>query len=91
MAVVDGRIEGVAMRGDALLGQVRISPVLEEQLHDLEMPPGGGVLQRRAGTDVVRHVLRDAVRQRGVLIQQLPDTFQVADARGRADVDVGTA
>ncbi len=91
MAVVDGRIEGVAMRCDALLGQVRIGPALEEQLDDLEMTPGGGVLQRGAGTDVVRHVFRDAVRQRGISVQQLSDTSQVADARGRADIYVGAA
>lgn len=91
MTVVDGRIESVAMGRDALLGQVRISPSLEEQLDDLEMSPGGRVLQWGAGTDVVRHVLRDSARQRGILIQQLSDTFQVADACGRADVYVGPA
>ena len=44
VTVIDRRIEGVAVRGDALLGQVRIGPTLKEQPYNLEMSSGGRVL-----------------------------------------------
>ena len=62
VAAVDGRVERVAVRCDAFLGQVRIGAAFEQQPDDLDVPAGGGVLQRRAGAE---DVVGDAVGERG--------------------------
>ena len=76
---------------DALLGQIRIGAAFEQQLYNVDMPAGGGVLQRRTGAYIVGHVFGDAVGQRRVLIEQLCHSFQIADACGRANVYVCAA
>ena len=52
------------------------------------MPPGGGILQRRAGTDVISDVCRQTVGQGRVLIEQRLHALQIADAGRRADIDI---
>src|SRR5579871_3660591 len=55
------------------------------------MSAGGSVLQRRTGTEVIRDVIRDAVGQRRILIEERFYPLQIANARGRANVHSGTA
>ena len=88
MPVGDRRIERVTVWRDAHFRQIRVSTAVQQEPYDLDMPPGGGILERRAGANVVRDVFRNAVGQRGILIEECFHSFQIADARSRANVDV---
>ena len=91
MAVVDGRVERVTVRHDALFGQIRIGAVLEEQLHDLEVPADSRILERRAAASVVGVVVIYAIGERWILVQERAHAREVPLEGGHADIDVRAA
>src|SRR5207302_7251578 len=76
---------------DAFFRKIGIGAALEQQLYDFDMSTGGRVAERRAGARVVGHVVRGAVGERGVAIEQLCYALDIADVRGRANVAVRAA
>ena len=43
VSVVDGRVERFSFRRELLLGQIRVSAVIEKQLHDVHASDRGGI------------------------------------------------
>ena len=79
------------MRRDPLLGLIGIGAVLEEQLHDLEVPADRRVLERRAAAGVARVVVIDAIRQRWILSEERAHAREIALEGGHPDVYVRAA
>src|SRR5262249_43478710 len=86
-----GCIKCLAVRSDTLLSEIRIRTAIQQQSYDVDMSTGGCILYRRAGTNVIRGILRNPVGQRGVLLQERSHPLQIANARCRANVQVGAA
>ena len=55
------------------------------------MAPGGGIFQRCARANIVSDILGNTIGKRRILVQEFSHTLQIADARGRANVNVGAA
>ena len=89
VAVGGRRVEGVTIRCDSFLRQIRICTVIKQKLHNFQMPLGGGVLQRRPGALVVRDAIGKLIRKRGVRCQQFPNSCHVSQMTGGAQIAVG--
>src|SRR5262245_49694030 len=88
VSVVYGRIKRVAVRRDAFFGKIRIGAMIEEQFDDLDVSAGGGVFERSSAAKVIRAVVRDAVCEPWILIEQLSDTLQIPLDSGHSYVHI---